>query len=123
MKIAHFSLAIFQLEQHLHTRTSSVSYMKKRNVQFTVIFRTCSPDHNGNASVVDKMPPLPPWLSRTAPQSEDASDKALSQGEASPSPRPRHMSDGSNGKTRFQFSQLQILGAAGPTISWINPIF
>jgi len=59
------------------------------------VMRSCSPDHNGNASVVDKMPPLPPWLSRSVGQPEDSSDKPLSQGEASP--RVRHPSDGSNG--------------------------
>ena len=110
---------IFRLDQHLHSRSWSrpTFYIRtwensiwSRNVQYLVPLRSSSPDHNGNASVVDKMPPLPPWLTRSATYPEDCSDKPLSQSSASP--RPRHQSDGSNGKIWlkiFLFSPLQMV--------------
>ena len=122
----HISLLVtFLLEQHLNTSliTLSSSPKTERNVQFIFFLRSCSPDHNGNASVVDKMPPLPPWLSRTAPQLEDSSDKPLSQDESSP--RPRHLSDGSNGKIYFVFLFFfsVTICTRGLTLFRINPIF
>ena len=78
------------------------------SVQYFVMPRsaTSSPDHNGNASTLDKMPPLPPWLTRTK-DLQQSPPQNLSQEEPKDlSPRSRHFSSGSNGKSFSSFSNF-----------------
>ena len=64
------------------------------------ISRSSSPDHNGNGSSLEKMPPLPPWLTRTKDlQSASAPQPLLSQDEPRDlSPRSRQLSSSSAGE-------------------------
>lgn len=98
--------------QKFYVDTKHITY-SKHEVQFLSVFRPSS-DHNGNAQL-DKIPPLPPWLSRSPPHHEVPCEpfnplhhQSRSESPDQPkdlSPGPRPSSSGSNGKSfLIQFS-------------------